>query len=302
MSTRPLHPAKPAVGRRFFVARSARRRSDGRDWFGPYPSSDIAMVMAEHFTFSAVESGVSHFLGAAFAQRLAHARQYFGSHVARWLEAGMPSRLEPPADERLALIDARILARNGPAVGHYLEQAPGGRVVDLYDVLTRRYLLAVHRYDATQSLDDVRRLIEPVHYALAMRQLARRCGQGEKGFRRYCVDQTGSGGAGSAECVLLTLAEAARMLRFQARFYRGFDMSAPANNFTPPIKGKWEHFCSGAVILPGLDRRELFGVGRELVHAANIGHGIDTADNCVALRWMLLHLSQWYIASERGLL
>lgn len=293
-----VHSAKAPGSLRFFVTRSPGRRGADRQCLGPYPSSDIAMVIAEHLTFVAVERGISGFLADVFAERLVHARHYFGSRIGRWMEHDMPSRERLPSDPELALIDPRILARNGHALAQYLAAGPGAVCNPLYDHLIRRYLHTICGFDPGAGPDDVRELLEPLHYGVAVRQLVRRCAQGESGFRRYQVTQSGDGHSHPR----LDRDQGARMLREQARYYWGFDASLAGNNFTPRVRGKWERFCSGAVILPGIDRHELFAAGRDMLDAAAIAHGVDATDNGIALRWMLLHLSQWYLASARGLL
>lgn len=90
------------------------------------------------------------------------------------------------------------------------------------------------------------------------------------------------------------------MLRRHATFYRGFDHDLPRHNFTPSVRGKWDRFCAGAVILPDVDRGELFKAAAEVLAEAGIDHGIDGSDNAVPMRCMLLHLTQWCLMSERS--
>lgn len=282
--------------RRFFVASSSAQR------LGPYPSYDIARVMAEHLTFKAVEVAAADALATAFAERLRHARSYFGLQVQRWLEAGMPSRRVMPQAPEVDAIEPRMLARNGVALARYLGEGPGSDTHAFYDRLARRYLRAVHGFDIGTAMGDVRAFMEPFHASLAVRQLAHSAGSRDDGRRFQAVHETQRPAARMEAMAGLSRAEAAHVLRSHARFYLGFNVDLVRNNFTPPVRGKWDRFTAGAVILHGLERRELFAVSRGLLQRAAINHGIDGADNGVALRWMLLHLAQWCLASERGLL
>lgn len=288
-----LEPLAPPPTRRFFVASSSAQR------FGPYPSYDIARVMAEHLTFLAVESAASGDLADAFAERVRHARAYFGSQVRRWLEAGMPSRRVMPRAPDVAAVEPRILERNGAALARYVSDHRGAAKHPFYEHLAQRYLWAVHGVDPSIPGGDVRAFMEPFHHSLALRQLVQSAVGRADGRRFEAVRETEAIDVAVAG---MTRAEAAQMLCTHARFYRGFNVELVHHNFTPSVRGKWDRFSAGAVILRGVERSELFNVGQALVQRANIGHGVDGADNGVALRWMLLHLAQWCLASERGLL
>ena len=287
----------PAGRRRFYVASSANELA------GPYPSYDIARVMAEHMTFCAVEAAAADIGAEAFARRLSHARAYFGSQLRHWLEAGMPSRRSMPEAADIEAIEPRILARNGAALAAYFGQGPGGALRSLYERLARRYLWAVHGVESRTVGSDVRIFMEPFHRSQALRQLAQSAAEHEADHHIQVVCEPETGGDSPHQATArMTWPEAAAVLRRHARFYRGFDRDLAQYNFTPWVRGKWDRFCAGAVILSGVARDELFDAGLALTERAAIDHGIDRGDNGVALRWMLVHLTQWCLASERGLL
>lgn len=293
------HPSsrRPASGpsKRFFYVAAANGTPSG-----PYPSFDIARAVAEHHTFCAVQAAAAGDLAPAFGHRLDHARTYFGCLVARWLETGMPSRRPMPPAADIEAIEPRILARNGVALTRYLGQTGGFGVLPLYDRLARRYLWAVHGVESAWAGSDVRVFMEPVHHSQALRQLAQ-SGAGRDARRHFqVVCATTPPRGASVETLWITRAQAVAMLRRHASFYRGFNHELPRRNFTPAVRGKWDRFCAGAVILPGVERHELFDFAAGLLAQAAIEHGVDGGDNGVALRWMLLHLAQWCLASERA--
>lgn len=293
----PARPAAPAGRRRFYVATTANELS------GPYPSYDIARVMAEHMTFCAVEAAVADDGVEVFSRRLSHARAYFGSELRHWLEAGMPSRRAMPPAPDIQAIEPRILVRNGAALAAYFSRSPAGALRSLYERLARRYLWAVQGVESRTVGSDVRTFMEPFHRSQALRQLAQSAAEHQADHHIQVAGDSGpSGDAAHGATVRMTWSEAGALLRRHARFYRGFDQDLARYNFTPWVRGKWDRFCAGAVILDGVARHELFDAGRALLERAAIDHGIDGGDNGVALRWMLVHLTQWCLASERGLL
>ncbi len=267
---------------------------------GPYPSFDIARMVAEHRTYLAVEADAQGALAVAYAKRLKHARRYFAGQTGRWLQADMPSRRAMACAPELDAIEPRILRRNSAALAHYLEGQPDGSLHPLYEQLAWRYLKAVHGVETKRPGGGVRAFMEVFHHSNALRQLAQ-SGAGRASARHFQPLCPTEAPAPATDVVLrVTRQEAAAMLRRHATFYRGFDHDLPRHNFTPRVRGKWDRFCAGAVILPGVDRGELFEAAAQVLAQAHIDHGIDASDNAVPMRCMLLHLTQWCLVSERN--
>lgn len=249
------------------------------------PSFDTASVMAALADLDWLQARPSPAHRAAYARRLTHARRWFGSRVAGWLRAGMPSSRALPEAPELGRIEPRILARNGSAIEAYLAAGPDGAPNPLYDRLTARFALASEGVRLAPA--TVRAALEPLHRSLAWRLLVRE-------FGCHRVTRVAAPVAG------LEIGAAADGLARYAGLYRGFDRRWLIMGRDGRTRAKWSRLCRRAVLLPGVGASDSLQAARNLLRRADIPHGLDTGEQSRQLRLVLLHLAQWVLVTERG--
>lgn len=257
----------------------------GRLVDGPFPSFDIASIVAQQTDLAHVNAWVAAG-SSVYRDYLAHARRWFGGRVAGWLVAGMPAGIEMPPAPDLATVNPRILARNGDAIAAYLGDGPEAPACSFYDRIVARYARAAH--GAVLAPATVRVALEPIHASLALRQMCR-------DYQQHRVVAAESG-----PILSITREEAGRRLKDAACLYRGLDRNWLFLFDDPGVWGRWARYCRRSVLLPGVTAVSAYWAARDLLRSADIHHGIDAGEPSRALRHVLLHLAQWRLVSVQS--